>query len=75
MPTDESYTIGEFCAAEKISRQFLYKLWRLNKGPRSYHIGAARRISHEARTEWRRQLEVEAKSKPVVEVDHAPSPA
>jgi hypothetical protein len=55
--SDESLTIDGFCAAEKISRQFLYKLWKAGKGPRSYHIGAARRISHQARTEWRQQLE------------------
>jgi hypothetical protein len=55
--TDESYTVDEFCAVEKISRGFLYKLWKEGKGPRSHRIGAARRISHEARTDWRRGLE------------------
>jgi hypothetical protein len=60
---DPSYTISEFCAAERISRGMLYKLWGQGRGPRRFYIGAAPRISHQARVEWRRQLEAEA-SKP-----------
>ena len=48
---DQSYTINEFCTAERISRAMFYKLRAAGKGPR---------ISHEARIEWRRQLEAEA---------------
>lgn len=70
---DETLKIPEFCAAEKISRGMLYKLWAQGKGPRFHRVGNSVRISHEARTEWRRQLEVEAKSNPVVEAVHAPS--
>jgi hypothetical protein len=60
--TDETLKIPEFCAAEKISRGMLYKLWKAGKGPRFHRVGGSVRISHEARTEWRRQLEAEAAS-------------
>ena len=50
MTTEASYTIDEFCAAERISRGFLYKLWSKGKGPRFYYVGTVRRISHEAQT-------------------------
>ena len=35
----------------------IYKLWSEGKGPRFYYVGTVRRISHEARLEWQRQLE------------------
>ena len=57
---DRSYTINEFCTAEKISRSQLYEDWRDDKGPRFYWNGKHRRISHEARVEWRRRREAEA---------------
>jgi hypothetical protein len=59
---DSSYTIREFCEAEKLSRAMLYRLWAEGRGPRWFCIGSHKRISHEARTEWRRQLEAEAAS-------------
>jgi excisionase family DNA binding protein len=55
--SDESLTTTEFCAAEKCSRSQLYKLWRQGKGPRFYKIGNRRRISSDARHEWRQQME------------------
>jgi hypothetical protein len=33
---EPTYTIAEFCRAEKISRGRLYKLWDRGEGPRSY---------------------------------------
>jgi hypothetical protein len=54
---DPSYTVDEFCDAERISRSMLYKLWSQGQGPRFYMVGTVRRISHEARIEWRRQME------------------
>jgi hypothetical protein len=57
---DPTYTIDEFCEAERISRSKLYLLWGEGKGPRWFKVGSARRISHEARTEWRRARESEA---------------
>ena len=58
--TDPSYTVDEFCSAERMSRGMLYKLWSQGKGPRYYLVGIRRHISHEARIEWQRQLEVSA---------------
>jgi hypothetical protein len=58
--SDPSYTIAEFCAAERISRAILYKLWSQSQGPRFYMVGNRRHISHEARTKWRKQLEAES---------------
>jgi hypothetical protein len=53
----QSYTVDEFCAAERISRSMLYKLWKEGQGPRFYYVGNVRRITHEARLEWQRQME------------------
>jgi len=58
--TDPSLTIQEFCAAEKVSRPMIYALWKAGKGPRYYYVGTHRRISAEARREWRQRLEAEA---------------
>jgi hypothetical protein len=60
MLTDQSYTINEFCQAERISRAMLYKLWAEGNGPKFFYVGTSRRISHEARIEWRQRLEAEA---------------
>jgi predicted DNA-binding transcriptional regulator AlpA len=61
--TDQSLTINEFCAVEKLSRSQLYKLWHEGRGPRFYKIGNRPRISSEARREWRQSLEAEATAK------------
>ena len=58
--TDPSLTIQQFCAAEKMSRAMIYALWKVGKGPRYFYVGTHRRISAEARREWRRLLEAEA---------------
>ncbi|HKA78130.1 MAG TPA: transcriptional regulator [Pseudolabrys sp.] len=58
--TDESLTIAEFCAAEKISRTTFQKICSQGKGPRTFNVGTKRLISHEARKEWRRAREAEA---------------
>jgi hypothetical protein len=62
---DPSLTIDEFCAAENVCRSKLYQLWKQGRGPRFFLIGNRRRISHEARVEWRRELEREADNKKV----------
>ncbi len=59
---DASLTINEFCAAEKMSRARLYIDWSAGRGPRYFLNGSRRRISAEARTEWRRGREAEAKA-------------
>jgi len=56
---NESLTIDEFCAAEKISRPFFYKLEGQGRAPRTYHIGRVRRISHESRAEWQAARQAE----------------
>jgi hypothetical protein len=58
--TDHSYTVAEFATAERMSRQMVYLLWAQGKGPRYFMVGNRRRISHEARIEWRQRLEAEA---------------
>ena len=58
--SDQSFTITEFCAVEKLSRSQLYKLWKQGIGPRFYKIGNRPRISAEARREWRQKREAEA---------------
>jgi hypothetical protein len=52
---DPSLTVDEFCAAEKICRTRLYKDWSEGQGPRFFFNGNRRRISAEARKEWRRK--------------------
>jgi hypothetical protein len=54
---DHSQTIPEFCDTERISLSFYYKLKRLGLGPREMELGKAKRISPEARAEWRRARE------------------
>ena len=49
---DASYTLAEFCAAERISRSMLYKLWAAGLGPDFYWVGVTRRITHAARLAW-----------------------
>jgi predicted DNA-binding transcriptional regulator AlpA len=62
---DESFTINEFCTAEKISRTFFYKLQSQGKAPQTYPIGSNRRISREAYLAWRSALEAKAAIKEV----------
>jgi hypothetical protein len=57
---DPSYTVEEFCAAERMSRSMLYKAWAEGWGPNFYWVGVTRRITHRARLEWQRQREAEA---------------
>jgi hypothetical protein len=65
--TDHSLSPETFAFAEQISLGLLYKLWRQGKGPAYFYVGRSRRISHEARQEWRRQLEAEAARRPAGE--------
>jgi len=56
-PVEPSLTIDEFCAVERISRSFYYKLRKDAKGPREMVVGVCKRISPEAHAEWRRARE------------------
>ncbi len=58
-PVEPTYTPGEFCAAERISRTKLYQLWREGRGPRFYFNGTRRRITHRARLDFQREREAE----------------
>jgi predicted DNA-binding transcriptional regulator AlpA len=49
----ESFTIKEFCAVEKISHSFFYKLDNRGDAPRTYNVGRNRRISRESYDAWR----------------------
>ena len=60
MTTETSYTIIEFCEAERISRSLLYRAWREGWGPRFHLVGTYKRISPEARREWRQEREAAA---------------
>ena len=57
--TPASYSVDEFCTAERISRVALYAFWKQGKGPRYYMNGKCRRITHRARLKWQRQREAE----------------
>jgi hypothetical protein len=58
---EPSYTVDEFCAAERMSRSMIYKAWQKDWGPRFYLNGVSRGITHEARLEWQRQREQAAR--------------
>lgn len=53
----ESFTIAEFCAAEKISRQLFYKLSKQGLAPKTYRVGSDPRISRDAWDAWRAERE------------------
>jgi len=57
---DGSFTIDEFCNAERMSRGMLYRAWREGWGPEFYLVGTHRRITQRARLEWQRQREAAA---------------
>jgi transglutaminase-like putative cysteine protease len=57
---DPSYTVDDFCAAERMSRSMLYKAWAEAWGPDFYWVGVTRRITHRARLKWQCQREAEA---------------
>jgi predicted DNA-binding transcriptional regulator AlpA len=56
MPIDDNadaYTINEFCARNRISRPFLYRLFSAGLGPRVFRLGSRVLITREAAREWR----------------------
>jgi hypothetical protein len=58
-PYEPSYTVGEFCDAERLSPFMLYKAWKEGRGPRYYMNGRRRIITHRARLEWQASREAE----------------
>ena len=65
IPHEPSYTVSEFCAAERISRVALYEFWKQGKGPRYYMNGRCRRITHAGRMEWQREMEARVENQEV----------
>ena len=59
---DPSYTVNEFCAAERMSRSMVYRAWREGWGPDYYLVGVTRRITHRARLEFQRKCEAAARA-------------
>jgi hypothetical protein len=55
--TEPSFTIPEFCAAERISKPTYYKERDKGRGPKEYYIGNCVRISPAARLEWHERKE------------------
>ena len=63
IPHEPSYTVNEFCVAERISRVALYDFWKQGKGPRFYMNGRCRRITYSARLEWQREMEARVENR------------
>jgi hypothetical protein len=59
-PHEPSYTVDEFCKAERISRVKLYDDWKQGTGPRFYRNGKRRIIPHSARLEYQQRKMAEA---------------
>ena len=62
MLLSDSFTITEFCAAERMCRATFYKLLRTGLGPEVMLIGTDKRISAAARQKWQRRMERLAKA-------------
>jgi hypothetical protein len=61
--SDASYTIEEFCQAEKISAPTYYELRKKGLAPREMRMGGQLiRISHRARLDWHKKLESPTKA-------------
>lgn len=50
------YTLAEFCAAHRISRQHYYSLKNRGIAPAEIHLGRRVLISTEAAAEWRERM-------------------
>jgi hypothetical protein len=57
----DACTIGEFCASIGISRSSYYNMAPENR-PTEMLIGSSKRISREARLDFRRRMEQEARN-------------
>jgi hypothetical protein len=54
---DYSQTIPKFCTSERISLAMFHVMQKEGWGPETMAVGAATRISPEARRKWRRERE------------------
>jgi len=57
---EPSYTVREFCEAERIGLTRLYEEWSRGGGPRFYCNGKRRIIPHSARIEYQQRKMAEA---------------
>ena len=55
-----AYTVGEWCAARKVSRGRLHELERAGLGPKIYYIASKPYISAQADAEWQKKMEAGA---------------
>jgi len=53
----QTYSVPEFCAANRISRAFFYKLLKTGQGPSIMKVGRRTLISLESAIAWRKQFE------------------
>jgi hypothetical protein len=58
----QAFTIDEFCAAHRISREQYFKMQREKWGPDVMVVGTRRVISNEAAERWRRAREQAAQA-------------
>jgi hypothetical protein len=49
----DAYSVDEFCTRHRISRAFLYLMWRDGEGPAYMQVRGKRLIPKEAAAEWR----------------------
>jgi hypothetical protein len=59
---DRDYTISEFCEVSRISKSQFFNLKRQGLGPREMLVCGSVLISHEARLDWKRDMEAQAAS-------------
>jgi hypothetical protein len=52
----DSMTVNEFCARNRISKQFYYKLRARGDGPVEMRLGSRVLISKEEAADWRRRM-------------------
>ncbi len=68
-------TIPTFLKRNPMSKDTLYKLWNTNRGPRSFYLGRARRISYRAEADWIEAMEALSSTAPAVPVLELDDPA
>jgi len=61
-PFEPSYSVDEFCIAERIGKVRLYEEWKDGVGPRYYWNGNRRIIPHSARLEYQQRKMAVAES-------------
>jgi hypothetical protein len=60
---DPTYTVAEFCEAERISNTRFFDYLNTDRAPRYWMHGSQIRITHQARLDWQRDREAETLAK------------